>query len=132
MKPRRSDSSDFIDWLWSCEPDLAHRVQMRYSHYLTMQPAGGDNTAAAAGRFIVDGCYRVESDGVNMFLYHHAERDGALLSVYQTPVGLFTDLISHSIRTRKADSVAEFVAEITRLASVCIKAWSAYKARSAG
>lgn len=117
------DIRDFIDWLWTCETEMAPRVQSRYDHYLTTLPTENLFDAGSRNGWTFDGRYHISPEKYGMALYHLKERDAALLAIYQTPASLLADLIAHSIRCSGCRNARESIAEVRRLTAIFEQEW---------
>lgn len=127
-----TDFAAFNEWLWSCDPRLAARIQQWHDTWQNKILSQHQTRTLTGGEFIVDSRYRVVSvsgdSGLpgGLAFYSLLDRpDSSPVAIYQSPSMLFSDLIAHSIRRSGPMSVDEMSRETTRLLIECRRAWAA-------
>lgn len=125
-----TDFTAFNEWLWSCDPRLAVRVQQWHDTWQNKILGQHQIHATQGVEFIVDNRYRVISADAahnlpgGLALYSLQDRhDSSPIAIYQSPSVLFSDLIAHSIRHSVPMSLSEMTRETNRLLAECCRAW---------
>ncbi|WGE29432.1 DUF5405 family protein [Edwardsiella tarda] len=114
--------NDFINWLWSIDPNLGKTVQSRYHSYeqaLQEQNAQRGCMNSGNSTVIIDGRYLIQRDRQGLSLFYLRERGNGLMAIYQDEASLCADLIADSIRRNHCVSLTEFIHENQRLLSLC-------------
>lgn len=114
--------NDFIDWLWTIDPNLGKKVQSRYYSYgQAIQKLNAKRGCAISGNntAIIDDRYLIQRNELGLSLFYLRERGNGLMAIYQDEASLCADLIADSIRRNHCVSLAEFIHENQRLISLC-------------
>lgn len=122
-----TDFHAFNEWLWSCDPRLAVKVQDWHAQWRAMLAHHNRYKLKDGTAFTIDERYRVVVVDKAFALYNLMERSGndGPMAIYQTPGPLFADLLAHSIRRSGSLSLEDFMTEASRLLIVCYESWEA-------
>ncbi|ELM3227076.1 hypothetical protein RYW84_001051 [Salmonella enterica] len=122
-----TDFHAFNEWLWSCDPGLAVKVQDWHAQWRAMLAHHNRYKLKNQTAFTIDGRYRVVVIDEGFALYNLMERSGneGPMAIYQAPGPLFADLLAHSIRRSGSLSFEDFMAEASRLLLACHESWDA-------
>lgn len=122
-----TDFHAFNEWLWSCDPRLAVRVQDWHAKWRAMLARHNRYELKDGIAFTIDGRYRVVVVDGGFALYNLMELRGndGPMAIYQTPGALFADLLAHSVRRSGSLSLEDFMTEASRLLIVCYESWEA-------
>ncbi|EAO8872739.1 hypothetical protein E2W84_25410 [Salmonella enterica] len=122
-----TDFNAFSDWLWSCDPGLAVRVQDWHAQWRAMLAHHNRYKLKKQTAFTIDGRYRVVVVDEGFALYNLMERSDneGPMAIYQTPGPMFADLLAHSVRCSGSLSAEAFMEEASRLLIVCWQTWEA-------
>lgn len=126
-----TDFTAFNEWLWSCDPRLAVRVQQWHDTWQNKILVQHQIHAPQGVKFTVDNRYCVISADETRYLpgglalYSLLDRpDSSPIAIYQSPSVLFSDLIAHRIRHSVPMSLNEMTRETNRLLAECCRAWA--------
>ncbi|EBO7594088.1 hypothetical protein D0713_25810 [Salmonella enterica] len=122
-----TDFHAFNEWLWSCDPRFAVKVQDWHAQWRAMLAHHNRRLPEDKTAFTIDGRYRVVVVDEGFALYNLMERSGneGPMAIYQTPGPLFADLLAHSIRRSGSLSFEDFMTEASRLLLACHESWDA-------
>lgn len=123
-----TDFNAFNDWLWSCDPGLAVKVQDWHREWQAVLADHNHYLPEDKPAFTIDGRYRVAVVKEGFALYNLMERSGddGPMAIYQTAGPMFADLLAHSIRRSGSLTAEAFMEEASRLLIVCWQTWEAF------